>query len=176
MANNLQIRPRFYLTTRLAPQEVLGRLQAHISQKEPICSGMISFQHAMLRMPEDATHFWSPRLTIQVEQIPEGSLLRCLFGPSPTVWTFFIAVYVAVGFLGAVALMWGLSQLSLGMNANILWLVPVSIVAGFTAWLVAGYGQHLGQEQMLTLREFMTTALGDCKEIEERELADLKSG
>ena len=164
MTGSLQIRPRFRLLAKMPPDAVLGKIKAHLTSPDAKCTGMVSNHHAMLRMPDAVTHYWSPRLTVQVDEHENGTMLRCLFGPAPTVWTLFIAIYAAVSFCAMVSLIWGSVQLSLGMDSDIIWLSPLCAAIGFTAWLVAGYGQTLGKDQMTTLRQSLFDALGDLQE------------
>ena len=164
MASGLHIRPQYKKTVQGMPHEVLARIRIDLDRRNAPCEGTVSNHHALLRIPDADAHFWSPRLTVQVEPAedrPGSTHIRCMFGPSPTVWTLFIAIYAAVGFLGMVALIWGMAQRSLGMDAPILWGVPMAIVVGLSAWLTSGYGQHLGRAQMGTLKDFLDEVLDD---------------
>ncbi len=161
----VHIRPRCVRSSPLTPEEVLQHLKENLAKPDAPCNGTVSFHHALLRMPDEQAHFWSPRLTVQVEEHEQGSLLRCLFGPNPSVWTLFIAIYAAVGFGGMVALIWGYSQYTLGMDASVLWLAPIAAGIGLTAWIVAWFGQRLGRDQMIILQRFLENTV-ECHIVE----------
>ncbi len=163
--SSVHIRPRFQMRAAGSAAEVLARIRQALEQPGAAVRGTVSAHHALLRIPDPHSHFWSPRLTVEVLEIaPQQSELRCLFAPAPAVWTLFVAIYAAVGFGGLVALIWGLSACSLGMDAGVLWLVPVALLLGLTAWLTAAFGQRLGRDQMVVLREFLEKALAESSE------------
>ncbi len=164
--STVHIRPSCVRSSPLTPEEVLQQIKENLAKPDAPCEGTVSFHHALLRVPDAQAHFWSPRLTVQVEEHENGSLLRCLFGPSPAVWTLFIAIYAAVGFGGMVALIWGYSQYTLGMDATVLWLAPIAAVIGLTAWVVAWFGQRLGHDQMVILQDFLKQTV-DCRIVED---------
>jgi hypothetical protein len=166
MKRKMQIRPRFYLKSSLAPDAVLAHIRDYLNSGKADCDGTVSSHHALLRVPESQIHYWSPQLTVQVEAANDGTVLRCLFSPMPAVWTMFVAIYAAIGFLGIVALIWGLVEWQLGIASKTLWLVPAAALGGVSAWLVAGYGQKLGHEQMVMLRQCLFDALPDLQESE----------
>jgi hypothetical protein len=158
-----RIRPRFREIHPLDPEEVIGRLSRMLRHPESPCTGRVVPGHAVINIPEEEIHFWSPQLSISVEEHEEGgSLVRGLYGPRPAVWTLIMFIYAAIAFLGLMGLFLGYSQWALDKPADALWIVPVSLVLGATVYVGAQIGQKLGNEQMETLHEFLESALREA--------------
>jgi hypothetical protein len=159
---SLQIRPTFEQVLPCAPAKVIRYLKREVIQQDAPCTGNFYDRHAILNVPEEEQHFWSPQLSLDFEGHRDGTLVRGLFAPRPSVWTMYVAAYAMLGFSGIIGLLFGTSQMSLGMNASALWVVPfVGVLAAMvygTAWI----GQRLSRSQMLQMRDFINKALSDC--------------
>ncbi|PEN13791.1 hypothetical protein CRI94_06900 [Longibacter salinarum] len=159
---SLQIRPTFQEVIPCAPAKVIRYLKREVIQQQAPCTGNFYDQHAILNVREEDQHFWSPQLSLDFESHRDGTLVRGLFAPRPSVWTMYVAAYAILGFSGIIALLFGTSQMSLGMSATALWVIPFAgILAAFvygTAWI----GQRLSRSQMVELRAFIDRALSDC--------------
>lgn len=153
----IQIRPRYTLRVNLPPEEFLERIRKEISINDPVCSCRILTPHVILQISDEQRHYWSPQLTVEVEACEKrnGSLLRCIIGPMPAVWTMFASFYALSVFVGLVGLVWGVSQWSLDMTPYALWLVPVSVIMIGIAYIIALAGQKLGYDQMVILQEIL---------------------
>ena len=157
------IRPRFEVTVPLSPDNVIDRLKTGLRASNAKCRGKAILGFATLTIPEKDRHYWSPQLTLHVEQAEEeesSTLLRGLYGPAPGVWTMFVFFYAAIGFAILVVTIVGTSHWSLDQPAGILWWVPVLCVALLSLYLVSFFGQKLGHDQMETLHNFLEDCLG----------------
>jgi hypothetical protein len=143
----------------ISPEEVLNRLRTHLEKANAECTGTILNSYAILRVHDDQQHYWSPQLTVELEEHEKGTLIRGLVGPRPAVWTLFASFYAFAIFGGLVGLIWGLSQWSLGITPFALWIVPVALFLVIIAYSIAYTGQKLGYEQMLLLRSFLDSSL-----------------
>ena len=153
--STLQIRPRFKIQTRENPEWVLSRLEQALSKSEAAITGKVVSHHVVLNIPQKDQHYWSPQLHLEVEEDEEGSLIRGLFGPKPTVWTLFVFIYSVIGLFGLIALTFGLSKWMLGEITFWFWGIPGSLVAALVVYFIARTGQHLGREQMEVLKDFL---------------------
>ena len=126
------------------------------------CVGLATTGFAKIRIPLSERHYWSPQLTVMMEDLEEeeGTLIRGLYGPAPAVWTMFVFFYALIGFAIVVISVIGFSRLSLDMSAKILWLVPVLFVILLWLYLVSFFGQKIGHDQMETLHAFLEKSLG----------------
>ena len=108
----------------------------------------------VVTLPEDvAVYVWL------IDEHEEGTEIRGIIGPGASIWTAFIFTFSVLGFIAFVALLWGLSLLSLGNSANILWVVPVILVLILGVYTIAMTGQRLSKDQVLHLRNFVEDTL-----------------
>lgn len=159
-----RIRPRIYVETPLSPDEINHRIRKELRSQSRLCDGQSTKGFATICPPEKDQHFWSPQLTITLEEAEGSSVIRGLYGPKPAVWTMFVFFYATIGFTILIMSMIGLSYWSLGKSADFLWLLPVLIFLFFTLYGVAYFGQKLGHKQMTNLHRFLERCLE--KEIE----------
>lgn len=145
--------------TSLSPDDINQRIRTLLKAENAPCEGQTTRGFATIYPPQKEQHFWSPQLTITIEELEEGNLVRGLYGPKPSVWTMFVFFYSAIGFATMIILMVGLSLWSLGNSADILWFVPGLIILLMSLYLVAYSGQKLGHKQMGILHRFIEECL-----------------
>lgn len=148
------IRPRILVESKLSSSELLDRLKNNLRDQYKI-EGKVLPNFATIFPIKEEQHFWSPQLSIVVEEAETGTLIRGLYGPKPSVWTMFIFIYSFIGFITMIIGLIGLSFISLDKDASILWLVPVLILIFLSLYLVAYLGQKFGHKQMIYLHHFM---------------------
>jgi len=158
----LQIRPAFRRQLPCAPAKVIRYLKRELVQLDAPCTGSFYDRHAILDVPSDDQHFWSPQLSLDFEPFDGGTLIRGLFAPRPSVWTMYVAAYAILGFSGIIALLFGTSQWSLGMEASALWVLPFAGLLAVLVYGTAWAGQRLSRDQMEDLRVFIDDALDNC--------------
>ena len=108
---------------------------------------------AELFIADEDRKLWTPYLSVQAEDEPDGSTrLHGRFAPYPEVWTFFMFAYgvgwFAVLFGGA----FGYAQWVSGESAWGLWGVAVGGVVVLGLHIVSALGQRLGSGAMRELR------------------------
>lgn len=154
-----RMRPRFELVVPCTAAQALERIEAELRDPACPCAGIVLGRNVRLCVPAAQRHTWSPELHVEVEEQGPRARLHGLFGPHPSIWTFFAAAYAMLGFIAAGALVFGLSQWSLGMAPSALWALPVVGLLGGGIYAVARAGRHLGREQMTLLRGFLDAVL-----------------
>lgn len=157
--SKLRIRPRFKLEVPLNPAVIKDQIKLALDSNESTCKGDIVDNHVILRIPAKQQHYWSPQLTLTVETISEGSLIRGLYGPKPGVWTMFVFFYSAIGFLTMMGLIFGLSQMMLKLNPYGLWSIPIGGFLLTGLFITSKIGQRLSMEQMHQLKDFLYNSL-----------------
>jgi hypothetical protein len=157
----IRLRPRFEIMTSLSPGEFSSRFKQAVADEHSPCQGKSLPNYAVLRIPQKDQHYWSPQLSISIEDTDEGTLLRCLFGPRPAVWTMFIFFYAILALAGTIAGMYGLSQWTLEKPAYALLLVPFFIILAIAVYLTARTGQKMGHDQMVIEDSFLRSILGN---------------
>ncbi len=154
-----RIRPRIRIESNLSPSQLSQKVKNNLRDQNKI-EGKVLPNFVTIYPVKEDQHYWSPQLTITIEETENGSLIRGLYGPKPSVWTMFIFFYSFIGFATMIVALIGLSFLSLDKDASILWLVPVLIILFFSLYLVAYLGQKFGHKQMIYLHHFMEECLG----------------
>ncbi len=149
-----KVRPRFKIETNYSVAILRKKLQDGLRQSHATCIGIVNPCYVTIYIPHKDQHYWSPQLNLTFEETEKGSVLRGLYSPRPAVWTMFVFFYALIGlavlFIGVL----GLSYIMLDKPATILWLVPVLSLIFLSLYMVAHFGQKLGEKQMITLHHF----------------------
>ena len=152
--SSIRIRPRFRKRLALKMGQIESLVKSRIESTDKF-SATVDPNHIVIRVAPEERHFWSPQLSLTIEEEEENSLVRGLYGPSPNVWTIFLLIYLAIGVLALFALFLGLSYWMLGQDIAILWALPVLGGAAIAVYLIAQFGQKIGAEQMFRLNHFI---------------------
>lgn len=155
-----QVRPRFQVELPIEQEEIEQTLKSSLLKIDAKVIGRVNHGYATFYLPKIEQHYWSPGLTLSLENTDSGTLLRGMYGPRPAVWTMFIFFYALIAFAILVLSIIGLSNYSLGKAATILWLVPLLVLVFLSLYLVAYFGQKMGHDQMITLHRFLEESLG----------------
>jgi hypothetical protein len=156
----VEIRPRFQRQHPATAEQVIHRLSEALKNSDGSIKGSVMDHHIVLRMPVEQQHYWSPQLSLTIEDNMEGgALIRGLYGPRPSVWLMFVFLYSSLGAISLFIGITGFSQLSLGMSAPALWALPVAAGIALILYLFAKAGERLGKDEMHRLRNFMDAAL-----------------
>ena len=161
--NKLRIRPRFKEEVLLTQQEIKEKIKLQLAENPDQWLGKIVDNHVILRIPPEQQHYWSPQLTLELEEHGKSTIIRGLFGPKPGVWTMFVFFYSAIGFLTLMGLIFGLSQMMLNMNAYGLWAVPVGLFIMIGLFAMSKIGQRLGHDQMHLLNKLLFDSFDKTK-------------
>lgn len=157
------MRPRVSVRVGDHPDAALAAVQSW-AEYSPRCRVIsASSRHLVLSVGADEATTWSPYLDLDFEPQPDGTRIRGRFGPSPHVWTFFLAIYAALTFVCIGSAMFGLSQMTMGAEPWALWVMPVGGVMMGLTYLGALVGQRLGAEQMQELQLTLDDALDDLQ-------------
>lgn len=156
-----RIRPRIRFESRLTSSQLVGVIKDHLQKPEVNCDGVAIPGFVTIYPLEKDQHYWSPQLTLTIEDIETGSLVRGLYGPKPSVWTMFMFFYSFIGFITMIALMISLSYWSLGQESLIFWSVPALILLFLSLYLVAYLGQKFGHKQMIYVHKFLEDCIGE---------------
>ncbi|MGW8122424.1 hypothetical protein ACV07N_07165 [Roseivirga echinicomitans] len=152
--SSLRIRPRFKTTVTGTTKDYIIGIKDAIDDNEEFM-GLVSEHYCVIKICLEERHYWSPQLTLSLEETQEGSIeVRGLYGPKPSVWAVFFMSYAALGVLSLFAGVFGLSQVMLEKSAPILWVIPIMAAIAIGLYLVAQGGQKVGAEQMFRIHHF----------------------
>ncbi len=151
-----KVRPRFQVATSYSLEELVEKIQSGLDKEDAPCKGWVHMSgYGKLLIHKEDQHYWSPQLSLTLEEAGKGSLIRGVYGPREAVWTMFMFIYFVIAFAAVIISIIGMSNLFLGKPGLILWLVPFLILTFLTLFLVAFIGQRLGRDQMVTLHNFL---------------------
>lgn len=163
---SLRIRPRFHQIIPAPPNKVEERMKLKLKEPKIDCVGRVIPGFIVIKIPHEERHYWSPQLSLSLEEHEDGTLVRGLYGPNPTVWAMFLFGYSSLGIIALFVVIIGTSNKSLGLDAPVLWVLPVLAGIAFILYFVAQTGQKIGVEQTFTIHHFYEDAIGEKVHIE----------
>ncbi len=154
LPNKIVLRPRFQHSVKGPSRPVLQLFQR---TDDPTYIVKVSDHHVFIRFHKDETHFWSPQLQIEIVDQEDGnSTIYGLFGPNPTLWTFFMFVHFGVASLFIIFGVWAYSNHALGKEIGLqIGLMALMVVAWVVLYVLGRVGKRKGRPQMHRLYEFM---------------------
>jgi len=124
--------------------------------------GQVFRKHAVVQMCDTERTFWSPYLSLEVEDEPDGSAIRGRFSPHPNVWTMFMAVYILLAIVALGGLSYGMVQYTLGHQPWSFLTVPAAVALFGFVYGATLIGQGVGAEQMHTMRSLVDRVCADA--------------
>ncbi|MBO6574989.1 MAG: hypothetical protein JJ896_06230 [Rhodothermales bacterium] len=154
---DLSMRPRIEGHASGSLDSFLGALNRGLSDSSSFV-GTTYEKSAVIKIREQERHFWSPQLHLSLESDGDEVEILGLFSPHPTVWSAFMAAYMALAFLGIMGVTIGASQYLLGNPPFALWAGPAALLLGMAVYLAARFGRSLGSDQMRAQLTFLREA------------------
>lgn len=159
---SIRIRPRFNQTSSYSPEELVQKIRQKLQASKNGCyAESLHKNFIVMKVKKEEQHFWSPQLTLSIEKLEEGCHIRGLYTPKPTIWSMFVFMYTGIGVCILFAGLYGLSRVSLNLEAPILWSVPALILLALFLYIIAQIGQKLGAQQMFDLHHFIEDAIDE---------------
>jgi len=87
--NKVQIRPRYTFSVPLNKKEVLVKLRHALDKHAPDLNGKFVKPLVVISIGEKNCNFWSPELSLDVEEKEDETEIRCTLGPRSALWTMF---------------------------------------------------------------------------------------
>lgn len=172
MSHSPQFRPRFKFVLDIDSQQIAERFSDY-AKNTPQIQLARSRNHFIISHKKDLRKYWSPFLDISVEEEDENgpSLVRCLIGPAPNVWTMFMFVYGFFGFIAFVGLTLGMSQWTLKKELWGFWFLPVSFLGVLAMYFVSAQGKKLAKDEMMDLKKHVDRIFNcDCFKLHDEYL------
>ncbi|NER14892.1 GTP-binding protein [Leptobacterium flavescens] len=158
LSNDIVLRPRFQLELSDPKENVL---QAFEHTKGENYRLKRIDDHIFIKFGEEKAHFWSPQLQLEInESDGGGSRLYGLFGPNPSLWTFFMFLHFGLATLFVIFGIWAYSNWSLEQSYGIQVAAMIfMVIMWFTLYLFGRMGKAKGKPQMQELYSFMKEVL-----------------
>ncbi len=156
--NDIVLRPRFQLELSGAREALLQSFEE--KQVEPFLVKRID-QHVFIKFNKKNNHFWSPQLQLEIDELDKNSsTLYGVFGPNPTLWTFFMFLHFGVATVFIILAIWAYSSAALDKPYGLqLGLMGMMTILWFVLYFFGRAGRHKGRPQMEELYRFMMGVL-----------------
>ena len=156
--NEIVLRPRFKLEQETNKEQLLNTFEQ--TKHPPFLIKRLD-DHVFIKFNKQEAHFWSPQLQLEIIEKEEGgSRLYGLFGPNPTLWTFFMFLHFGVGTFFVIFGIWAYS--SAVLNKPYGWLLGIMgfmVILWFALYAFGRAGKKKGKPQMEALYSFMEEML-----------------
>ncbi len=164
LSNEIVLRPRFEISLAT---EIEKLEEVFDKQTEKTFSIKRIDEHIYIRFHKEETTFWSPQLHLELTSFEQGvTKIHGLFGPNPTLWTFFMFLHFGIGTLFIVLGVFAYSKNSLGHDIT-LWIVGMVFltILWFTLYAIGRLGKSKGNFQMKALKAYLNRIITDFKRV-----------
>lgn len=158
--NDIILRPRFKIEIPNNNETVLQMFQDSKKTQSDFIVSRID-DHVFIKFPKQKQHFWSPQLHLEINNSDKNScLVYGLFGPNPTVWTFFMFLHFFVAGLFIAFCIWAYTNWALKTSYSIqLSVMLLMVIVWFVLYFAGSIGKASSKNEMLELRNFMDNVL-----------------
>jgi len=154
--DKIRTRPRFTMFTDLTKEEYAENLKKYLAEHKDEFSGNINKEIATICVETEYDDYWKPMLSLRTETEDEKTSILGVFGPSSSVWTFFMFLYFSFSILWMVFI--SMYYVEKQINSNEFpWALGASFLMLFLIALtyIAGrFGRYKGKDEMAKLRRF----------------------
>ena len=158
--NRLGIRFRELETHPENHDLLLERFKDRMKKGHPDVEMQIAYHSVFIKVPQKDHRWWSPELTVNIEEYQGKSQLRKITGPNPGTFTFAMFVIIGALVIFFFALMFAFSQIQLNTSPLISLLVTVgSVIVALLTIAVLGWGRKKAHHQMEVMNEFVREVL-----------------
>ena len=160
LGDEIVLRPRFKIGLNIDLESLKTKFD--VKAKNPFSLKRLD-EHVYLRFQKAQTDFWSPQLHLEMTSFEEGkSTIHGVFGPNPTLWTFFIFLHFGIGTLFVILGIFAYSNYSLGHDVT-LWVVGMVflVIIWFALYAFGRLGKAKGKPQMHELRSYLYELIKD---------------
>lgn len=155
LPNTIVLRPRFQIDLDHTNEKVLTDFEQ--TNTPPFLVKRMD-DHVFIKFNASAHHFWSPQLHLEIinNEDLKTSKIYGLFGPNPTLWTFFMFLHFGVATIFIVLAVWVYSSAALGKTYGLqIGLMIFMALVWFALYAFGRLGRSKGKPQMHELHNFM---------------------
>ena len=158
LPNEIVLRPRFQIKLDTSKEEALQSFEGEV--EKPFLVKRLD-DHVFIKFNKKEAHFWSPQLHLEINELEDGnSRLYGLFGPNPTLWTFFMFLHFGVATFFIIFGIWAYSSAALDRPYGLqVGAMVFMVVLWFTLYAFGRAGKRKGKPQMKQLFSYMKKAL-----------------
>lgn len=164
LTNEIVLRPRFHVSLR-TDMEAL-KYSYDTLKKDGFLINRLD-EHVFIKFRKADTNFWTPQLHLELSSYEQGvSNIRGVFGPNPTLWTFFMFLHFGVGTLFVILGIFAYSNHSLGKDITFLMVGMFFLVLlWFALYAFGRLGKSKGEGQMEQLKSLFKETISGFQRI-----------
>lgn len=158
LPNEIVLRPRFQLDVPTSKEVVLSKFEQ--TKEAPFLIKRLD-EHLFIKFNQKEHHFWSPQLHLEIDEIDmDNCRLHGVFGPNPTLWTFFMFIHFIIATLFIIVGIWAYASSSLNKAYHIqLGIMALLVAIWFVLYFAGRSGKKKGKPQMHQLNDFIQNVL-----------------
>ncbi len=164
LTNEIVLRPRFHVSLRTDVDALKHSYDT--LKKDGFLISRID-EHVFIKFRKADTNFWTPQLHLELSSYEQGlSNIRGVFGPNPTLWTFFMFLHFGVGTLFVILGIFAYSNHSLGKDITFLMVGMFFLVLlWFALYAFGRLGKSKGEKQMEQLKSLFRETIAGFQRI-----------
>lgn len=158
VTNEIILRPRFKLDVVGTQEGLLKKFET--AGYNPFLVNRLD-EHVFIKFNTKNNHFWSPQLHLQIDELDSTKCrVHGVFGPNPTLWTFFMFVHFVLATLFIILAIWAYSSLSLHKPYHLqLGIMAIIVAIWFVLYFFGRSGKRKGKPQMHEIYSFIMKVL-----------------
>jgi hypothetical protein len=158
LPNEIVLRPRFQLACFESKETVLQKFKN--ASEPPFLINRLD-EHVFIKFNAKNNHFWSPQLHLEIEELTANNCqINAVFGPNPTLWTFFMFIHFVIATLFIIIGIWAYTSAILNKPYHLqISLMVLITVLWFVLYFLGRGGKKKGKPQMHQLHEFTMKVL-----------------
>jgi len=158
LPNDIVLRPRFQIQLQEPKETALNSFEN--IKTDPFIVKRVD-DHVFIKFNKKNIHFWSPQLHLEINEVnEEESRLYGLFGPNPTLWTFFMFIHFGVATFFIIFGIWAYSYAALDEPYGFqIGAMVFMVILWFVLYGFGRAGRRKGRPQMNQLYGFMNRTL-----------------
>ena len=158
LSKDIVLRPRFQIQLDRPKDTALDSFEN--GKSDPFVVKRID-DHVFIKFNKKNIHFWSPQLHLEINEVDDASSrLYGLFGPNPTLWTFFMFIHFGVATFFIIFGIWAYSYAALDEPYGLqIGAMVFMVVLWFVLYGFGRAGKRKSKPQMNELYSFMSNRL-----------------
>ncbi len=148
-----------------SPEGILTAFKNKLADKNNPVYGHVVNEKVFLRIPPEQHQWWSPQMTISVEECTDDKTKTKIFeniGPNPSTYTLTMFIFFGAGTTIVLSLMWLFSLMTLGHDYSVaLTVIAFAVVLIALVFTIIYNGRRKALSQMQLLRDFVNSVLGN---------------
>lgn len=154
LPNEVVLRPNFEVKSESSKNTVLELFEK--AKKKDLIVNLVD-EHIFIKFNKEHLHFWSPQLHLEVDEAEnDSSKIYGVFGPNPSLWSFFMFLHFGIGTIFIIFGIWTYSNWSLGKPYGFhLGILMLMVLFWVSFYIFGRLGKRKGRPQMKQLHLFM---------------------